>query len=89
MSVASMDIKTAFDVAKPTYIAHVLSGQNVHGWLIAALQEMAGLEGEVVPVHDVHRTRERGGPQTSAQDGDADALERGAKLEGKRDGYSR
>ena len=42
-----MDIKTAFDVATPKYIALVLEDQNMHGWLIAALlHEMAGLEGE-------------------------------------------
>ena len=45
MYVASMDIKTAFDV--PKCIAQLLLEQHMHGWLIAALLwEMAGHEGE-------------------------------------------
>ena len=47
MYVASMDVKTAFDVAKPKRTAKFLQEQNMHGWLIAAsLREMEGLEGE-------------------------------------------
>ena len=38
-----MDIKTAFDVARPKHIATVMRNQNVHGWITAAsLREMAG-----------------------------------------------
>ena len=45
MYVASMDIKTAFDV--PKNIAQLLLEQHMHDWLIAALlREMAGHEGE-------------------------------------------
>ena len=44
---ASMDIKTAFDVARPKHIAQIMEGHDVRGWIIAALfREMAGLEGQ-------------------------------------------
>ena len=47
MYVASMDIKTAFDVARPKHIAKIMGDQNVHGWIVAALlREKAGLEGQ-------------------------------------------
>ena len=47
MKVASMDIKAAFDAAKPKRAVKFLQEQNMHGWLIAALlREMDGLEGE-------------------------------------------
>ena len=46
MYLASMDIKTAFDVARPKHFARIMEDHNVHGWIIAALlREMAGLEG--------------------------------------------
>ena len=34
---ASLDIKTAFDEAKPKHVAKISDGHNTHGWLIAAL----------------------------------------------------
>ena len=37
MFVASLDIKTAFDEAKPKHVARILNDRNTHGWLIAAL----------------------------------------------------
>ena len=41
---ASMDIKTAFDVAGPKLIARIMEEHNVHGWIIAALlRERSGL----------------------------------------------
>ena len=41
MYLASMDIKTAFDVARPT-----TGDQDVHGWITSAvLREMVGMEG--------------------------------------------
>ena len=44
MYLASMDIKTAFDVARPKHIARIMEDHNVRGWIIAALsREMAGL----------------------------------------------
>ena len=48
MYVASMDIKTAFDVARPKHIAKIMGDQNVHGWIVAALlrEKAAGLEGQ-------------------------------------------
>ena len=47
MYLASMGIKTPFDVARPQHIAHIVEGPDVHGWIIAALmREMTGLEGQ-------------------------------------------
>ena len=49
MYVASMDIKTAFDVARPKHTAKIMVDQDVHGRIIAALlREMAGLEGQAI-----------------------------------------
>ena len=46
MFMASLDIKSAFDEARPRHIARILESHNIHGWLIAALlREMSGLEG--------------------------------------------
>ena len=45
MYLASLDIKTAFNEAKPKHVAHILDGHNTHGWLIVALlREMWGWE---------------------------------------------
>ena len=42
---ASLDIKTAFDEARPTHVAQMMDSHNTHGWLIAALlREMSGLD---------------------------------------------
>ena len=47
MYLASMDTKTAFDVARPKHIAKIMGDHDVHGWIAAAsLREMAGLEGQ-------------------------------------------
>ena len=47
MYLASMDIKTAFGVARPQHIAKNMGDQDVQGWITAALQrEIAGLEGQ-------------------------------------------
>ena len=44
---ARLDIKTAFDEAKPKHVAKILEGHNSHGWLIAALlRAMSGLPGK-------------------------------------------
>ena len=44
MYLASLDIKTAFDEAKPKHVAKIMDSHNTHGWLIAAfLSEMSGL----------------------------------------------
>ena len=49
MYLASMDIKTDFDVARPKHIARIMEGHNGHGWIIAALlRETAGSEGLAV-----------------------------------------
>ena len=49
MCLASFDIKTAFDEAKPKHVAHILDCHDTNGWLIAAfLREMSGLEGNAM-----------------------------------------
>ena len=49
INLASMDIKTASDVARPKHIAQIMEDHNIHGWIIAAfLREMAGLEGQAM-----------------------------------------
>ena len=49
MYLASMDIKTAFDEARPRHVAHIMEGHNTHGWIVAALLcHMAGLEGQAM-----------------------------------------
>ena len=43
MFLASLDIKTAFDEARPMHIAKFMESHNIRGWLIAALlREMWG-----------------------------------------------
>ena len=49
MYLASLDIKTAFDEAKPKHVAQIMDSHNTHGWLIAALlRETSGLEGQAM-----------------------------------------
>ena len=49
MFMASLDIKTAFDEARPRHIAKIVESHDIHGWLIAALlREMSGLEGNAM-----------------------------------------
>ena len=43
MYLASLDIKTAFDEAKPKHVAKIMDNHNTHRWIIAALlREMSG-----------------------------------------------
>ena len=43
MYLASSDIKTAFDEAKPKLVAQILDSHETHGWFITALlREMSG-----------------------------------------------
>ena len=47
MYMASLDIRTAFDEAKPKHVARIMDNHNTHGWLIAALlREMSVLSGK-------------------------------------------
>ena len=44
---ASLEIKAAFDEAKPKHVAKIVDGHSTHIWLIAAhLCEMSGLSGK-------------------------------------------
>ena len=81
MYLESMDIKTAFDVARPEHIAKIMDDHDVHGWIIAALlREMAGLEGLamfecVESKFSFARCIRQGSveaPQVMAEDGHAD-----------------
>ena len=46
---ASLDVKTAFDVAKPGFVAELQAETGVHGWIIAALlEETKDLKGMAV-----------------------------------------
>ena len=46
MYMASLDMRTAFDEAKPKHVARILDDHNAHVWLIAALlRKMSGLSG--------------------------------------------
>ena len=58
MYLASVDIKTVFDVPRPTPTANNMGDQEVHGWITAASErEMAGLEGQAT-FEDVHGSRQ-------------------------------
>ena len=47
MYLASMDILTVFDEARPRHVAESMEHHETHGWLIAALlREMSGFGGE-------------------------------------------
>ena len=47
MYMASFDIKTAFDEAKPKHVPNIFDSHKTHGWLIATfLREMSGLSGK-------------------------------------------
>ena len=47
MYLANLDIKTAFDGAKPKHVAKILDGHKIHGWPISALlREMSGMSGK-------------------------------------------
>ena len=49
MYMASLDIKTAVDEAKPKHVAKIMDNHNTHGWIIAALvREMSGLSGKAI-----------------------------------------
>ena len=49
MYLASLDIKTAFDEARPRHVAKIMESHDTNGWLIAAfLREMSGLKGKAM-----------------------------------------
>ena len=58
MYLASVNIKTVFDVARPKPIANNTGDQEVHGWItVTSSREMAGLEGQATFEH-VHGSRQ-------------------------------
>ena len=82
MYLASLDIKTAFDEAKPKHVAQIMDSHNTHGWLIAALlREMSGLEGKAMfecvessfVLNRCLRQGERRGPSLVAENGHSDS----------------
>ena len=49
MYMASLDVKTAFDEAKPKHVAPILDYHCTHGWLVtASLREMSQLKGKAM-----------------------------------------
>ena len=57
MYLACMDIKTAFDVARPTQNAKNMGDHEVQRWITAALlRKMAGLEGHATFFENVEST---------------------------------
>ena len=52
MYVATMDIKTALDVARPNQISEILGEQGTSGWITAALvRDMEKLDGQAALKH--------------------------------------
>ena len=83
MYLASMDTKTAFEVARPRH--KLMGDQVVHRWITAAsLREMARLEGQAT-LENVQSTssfaRCSGSPQTLPQHGHADLGECRARMD--------
>ena len=85
----SLDIKTAFDEAKPKRVAKILDGHDTHGWLLAALlREMSGLSGkatfECINTNSASidvTSRKRGGPTFVAEDGNPDLSQCGGRMD--------
>ena len=81
MFLASLDIKTAFDEAKPKHVARTLDDHNTHGWLISALLRDVGVIrdgflrkcGEPFQLQQVLATRKCGSPALVAEDGESDS----------------
>ena len=88
MFLVGMDIKTAFDEARPRHIAKIMEDHNAHGWLISAfLREMARLEGQATFekyffFRQLLSPGERRSPQIVAEDGHA-ALGKSGRGTGK------
>ena len=46
---ASLDIQTAFDEAKPRHVAKMMESHNTRGWIVSALlREMSGSDGQAM-----------------------------------------
>ena len=48
MCLASTVIKSAVDEARPRHVARIMETHNTHGWVVAFVREMAGLEGQAM-----------------------------------------
>ena len=87
---ASVDIKTAFDEARPRHVAKNMEGHNTHGWIVSALLcEMSGLEGQatfecVESKFSLDRCLRQG--SVVAKDGHATCGKRGRKLGNEKNG---
>ena len=99
MFLASMDLKTPFDVARSGHIAKLME-DHVRGWIVAAsLREMAGLEGQATfesvegtfSFCEMHPAK--GASTALAQSGHADLGTSRARMDEEKDGrahgYSR
>ena len=92
---ASLDIKTAFDEARPRHTAKIMECHNIHGWLIAALShEVSGFEGKAMfdmcrklfDFQSMSAPRKRRSSPTKANDGCATTCFRGRKVEREKHG---
>ena len=84
MLLASLDIKTAFDEAKPKHVARILADHNTHGWLIAALsREMSRLSGTASfeSVESTLATGKCGSSPLVAADGMSDPGQCGGRMD--------
>ena len=90
MYLASLDIKTAFDGAKPKHVARFfLNGHNTHGWLIAALPRETSLSGKATfECVEMLTTRKRGSSTIVGEDGNTELGQCGGRMDEENKGYS-
>ena len=93
MYLASLDVKTAFGVAKPGVMAEILKETGVHRWINAALlEEMKDLMGknelqiqrDSVQIRRMRQTRTCGGTDAVHEAGEVHFVERGGKVQSSR-----
>ena len=97
MCLASMDIKTAFDEARPRHVAKIMESHSTQGWIVSALpREVCGLEGQAMfrtcgeqfLIQSRPPPRKRRSSQIAAKDGHAAHGKSEGKLDKKNNGAS-
>ena len=92
---ASVDIKTAFNEARPRHVAKNMEGHNTHWWIVSALlREMSRLEGQatfecVESKFSFNRCLRQGSveaTQIAAKDSHVTCGKRGRKLGNEKNG---
>ena len=95
MYLASTDIKTAFDVARPKHRATIMDDHDAHGWITPALLcEMAGMEGPATfesvestfVFCEMHPPRKRRSPPALVENGQADPGKCRTRMDKEKDG---